>query len=116
MSASVTEQAAVTIIVEVAEGKVPALITLLKNIGDVVDTAECPIDFRKFTTVHFMRWVVLEESQDVHGNTIPAQLVLSTNYDLPLDAHLKELVREAGLQFDQIYAHGKDYPGAAGLL
>jgi hypothetical protein len=115
MSATVTEQGFLTVIAEVAEGQVPALSAHLKAIGDVVDKPECPIDFRKFTRVHFMRWVVLEPGKDVDGKDIPAQLVLSTDHDLPLEAHLDELVREAEPQLDRIYTYCRDYPGPAGL-
>jgi hypothetical protein len=116
MKEPVTEQAALTVIVEIEEGKEDALRALLKEIGDVVDLPACPIDFRKFTTVHFMRWVVLGADKDARGKDIPAQLVLSTNYDLPLEGHLQELVAVGGATLDKIYSHCKGYTGAKGLL
>jgi hypothetical protein len=111
-----TEHGALTVIVEIAEGKEAPLRALLERIGDVVDLPECPIDFSKFTTVHFMRWVVLAPGKDAYGATTPAQLVLSTNYDLPLERHLQELIAVPGAVLDQIYSHCIGYPGPGGLL
>ena len=111
MAATVTEQGALTIIVEIAPGRADDLEKLLIPIGDTVDEPQCRIDFSRFTTVHFMRWVVLPEAKDEYGLTIPAQLVLSTNYDLPLETHLQELVEKTGATLRDIYRHCKDYPG-----
>jgi hypothetical protein len=104
-------QGALTVIVEVEDGRVGALKALLTGIGEDVDKPKCPVDFSKMTTVHFMRWVVLDASE-VGGRKIPAQLVLSTNYDLPLNGHLRDLVQVGGAVIQEIYGHCKEYrPG-----
>ena len=102
-----TQQGAFTSVVEIKADSVDDLRNLLNAIGLVVDEKSCPIPFGRLRTVHFMRWVVLDPSWDVQGRPVPPSLVLSTNYDVPLDDHLEELVsvtNTAGT-FDQIYGH-----------
>ncbi len=110
MPTTAREQGALTVIVEVDVQKVTALTTLLMRLGDVVDQPACPIDFRRLTTVHFMRWVVLPEVKDERGQTtFKPQLVLSTNYDLPRETHLRELVAVGGDVMQAIYSHCVGY-------
>lgn len=76
---------------------------------DVEDNAWVP--FKLLKTIHFARWFILPASTDVKGRPIPDQLVLSTNYDGPLDDHLAELVDVAGESgLDEIYKYCKGYP------
>ncbi|MFB6249938.1 MAG: hypothetical protein ABEL97_15360 [Salinibacter sp.] len=70
------------------------------------------IPFEELTRVHFMRWVLLPATTDDLGRETPAQLVLSTNYDEPLDAHLEELVDVAGTALDRVYRHCAGYDGS----
>src|SRR4051812_42931401 len=97
------KQGAFTAVVEIDERKIADLRTLLKGIGDGVNEPECPIAFGKLGTVHFMRWLILEAGHDAACRSYPPYLVLSTNHDEPLAAHLDELVRVAGAEFDKIY-------------
>ena len=88
-----------------------ALENLFKQMvdGDVEDNPWVP--FKLLKTIHFARWFILPASTDVKGRPIPDQLVLSTNYDGPLDDHLAELVDVAGESgLDEIYQHCKGYP------
>ena len=88
-----------------------ALENLFKQMvdGDVEDNPWVP--FKLLKTIHFARWFILPASTDVKGRPIPDQLVLSTNYDGPLDDHLAELVDVAGKSgLDEIYQHCKGYP------
>jgi hypothetical protein len=73
------------------------------------------IPFEALERVHFMRWVLLPAATDDLGREAPAQLVLSTNYDEPLDAHLEELVDVGGRALDRVYRHcvGYDPSGAS---
>ncbi len=106
-----TRQGAFTAVAEIDQEKVGALRTLLGGIGATVNQPGCPITFEDLKTVHFMRWVVIDSGEDAAGRTYPPYLVLSTNYDEPLAAHLDEFARVAGGVFDQIYAHCKGYTG-----
>ena len=103
------KQGAFTTVAEIAKGKVDSLRDLLWGIGNEVNRSACPIAFGQLKTVHFMRWLILEEGKDAAGRTYPAYLVLATNYDEPLVPHLDELVRVAGPVFEEIYSHCKGY-------
>ncbi len=63
------------------------------------------VPFKNITTIHFARFVILEEAKDLKGNTISPALVLSTNYDKPLNKHIEELVKIAGDGLEEIYHH-----------
>ncbi len=109
MPTTTTEQGALTVIVEIKRGEKSNLNKLLKDIKDNVDKDDCRIDFSQLTKVHFMRWVVLDEVPLGSGEAFPAQLVLSTNYDLPLKDHLEELVTVGGATMQAIYSHCVGY-------
>ncbi|WP_028978706.1 hypothetical protein [Sporocytophaga myxococcoides] len=63
------------------------------------------VPFKKISTIHFARFVILEEAKDLKGETIAPALVLSTNYDKPLNKHIEELVQTAGAGLEEIYQH-----------
>lgn len=110
-----SKQGALTVMVEVADENVAGLRKMLNQIGDAVGDASCPIQFSRLTTVHFMRWVVLDAS-DVRGESVPARLILSTNYDLPLEDHLRELIDVIGPVLHDIYSQCKGYQKNQDLL
>ena len=100
-----SEQFALTVIVTIRPEGVDSLRTLLgERIGGTEGEPGCPIDFRKLTVAHFLRWVILDKSH-AKGHATPSQLVLSTNHDGPLDAHLRELVDVGGATIEEIYSH-----------
>jgi hypothetical protein len=104
-----TQQGALTVIAEVKPREVEDLRNLLKKIDEDVENNPI-VPFSKLKTVHFARWVVLDETKDAYGERIPPTLALSTNYDEPLDGHLDELLDVAGPGVDQIYGHCEGYP------
>lgn len=105
-----TRQGALTIITRIAQDCEKNLRSLLNGIGDNVEQSDL-VPFTKTTTMHFARWVLLPECTSVIDDTIfPAQLVLSTSYDEPLDVHIEELVRLAPRGLDAIYEHCEGYP------
>lgn len=61
------------------------------------------VPFKSITTIHFARFVILEEAKDLKGNTISPSLVLSTNYDKPLNKHIEELAQIAGAGLEEIF-------------
>ena len=75
------------------------------------------VPFAALTTIHFARFVVVDKSFSVTGElrSVEPFLILSTNYDNPLDKHLEELVDVAGNGLDQIYSHCEDYPDLNGI-
>ncbi len=102
-----TRQGALTVVTTIKPDEVKSLRALLKTIRLSVGQPACPIPFDDLTTVHFMRWVILEDPT----GALPASLVLSTNYDGLLKIHLEDLVRVAGNTLDAIYSHCKGYKG-----
>lgn len=105
-------QQGLTVIVRILPGRQAALQALLNKIGTQIE--ENPyLDFYSLETVHFMRWVVLPED-NVRGEDIGPQLVLSTNYDGDEDAHLKELVSKGLKALQAIYVHCEGFPENGG--
>jgi hypothetical protein len=72
------------------------------------------VPFGKIISVHFARFVILEESRDLQGRTLQPCLAFSTNYDKPLGTHLQELVEVAGPGLESIFSHCEGYPAAEG--
>ena len=112
-------QGALTIIAEIKPGEEDNLRGLLKKMVPSED--QLPrvhvefndiVPFDALTTIHFARFVVVDKSLSVTGElrSVKPFLILSTNYDNPLDKHLEQLVDEAGNGLDQIFSHCENYP------
>jgi hypothetical protein len=101
-------QNGLTIITPVRDGHAGRLKAVLDEFQAQVPSHD-DIPFEDLERVHFMRWVLLPAATDDLGREAPAQLVLSTNYDEPLDAHLDELVDVAGTALDRVYRHCVGY-------
>jgi len=111
-------QGALTIIAEIKSGEAENLRKLLKKMvppNGHIETNNI-VPFAKLTTIHFARFVVVDKSLSVEGELRSLEkpfLILSTNYDYPLDNHLEQLVDVAGNGLDQIYGHCEGYPDPA---
>jgi hypothetical protein len=103
-------QNGLTIITPVLSGHDAPLTAVLEEINEALPDHE-DLPFGELTRVHFIRWVLLPAATDDLGRETSPQLVLSTNYDEPRDAHLEELVDVAGPALDRIYQHCGGYPG-----
>ncbi|HKR04272.1 MAG TPA: hypothetical protein VJY62_06500 [Bacteroidia bacterium] len=71
-------------------------------------------NFTTIATIHFARFVILEEERDSFGKIIyPAYLAFETNYDGKLDDHLKDIVEHTKLNngFDKVFCACKTFPG-----
>ncbi len=101
-------QYALNIIVPVRKDQVAALKKLLDSIGRKPNSNP-HIRFVDMKTVHFMRWVVLDN--DLRYAPV---LACETNYDGPFDAHIADLVRCGAQGLDLIYSHCEGYPAGAG--
>lgn len=123
------EQHALTVIVPVPDEKIEGLRALLNAVGQNIINPGSPgagtvplewvrddlppshlmpegapfIEFGRLTTVHFLRWVLLDPARDASGGPIAASLAFSTDYDGPLEAHVDELVRVAEPALRTIY-------------
>ena len=99
------------VIHKIKAGSLDSLKTLLNDIGKDIDENGV-IQFYSLSTVHFMRWVVLDPVE-IKGESFPAQLVLSTNHDGPQADHIQELIQRNPDGIRQIYAHCEGYPSEA---
>ncbi len=91
-----------TVITPILADQLNALRTHLNGIGEDIG-GQTEIPFEQLETVHFMRWVIIPE-ETLEERVLPAQLILSTNYDGPESAHIHELVEKAGAGLRRIYA------------
>lgn len=136
-----SEQHALTVIVPVSDEKIEGLRALLNVVGQNIINPGSPgagsvpvervrdyfplshlipegspfIEFRRLTTVHFLRWVLLEPARDAAGGPIKASLAFSTDYDGPLEEHVNELVVVAEPALRTIYSFCDPSPGDGSL-
>src|SRR5450755_452076 len=103
-----TRQLPVTIVAPVRSRQLAPLRRLLERIGeDAAGNAELP--FGRLRTAHYARLVLLEESRDLDGEAIPAQLLYMSDIDEPLSDHLDDLLGLApGL--DRVFGRCVGYP------
>jgi hypothetical protein len=98
---------ALTVYAKIKPGMVEQLRSKLYEINTPPNDIETNriVPFKSITTIHFARFVILDEAKDLKGKTISPALVLSTNYDKPLNKHIEELVDIAGEGLEEIYCH-----------
>ena len=103
-----TRQLPVTIVAPVRSRQLAPLRSLLERIGeDAAGNAELPLG--RLRTAHYARLVLLEESRDLDGEAIPAQLLYMSDIDEPLSDHLDDLLGLApGL--DRVFGRCEGYP------
>jgi hypothetical protein len=105
-------QGALSVIARIRPGQVEAVRGLLWLVDDGDVEHNDIVPFVKITSVHFARFVILEESKDLRGNTLQPRLAFSTNYDQPLEQHFRELVDVAGPGLERIFSLCEGYPAA----
>ncbi|HEY6083733.1 MAG TPA: hypothetical protein VIU45_09765, partial [Chitinophagaceae bacterium] len=106
-----TQHGAYSIIVYIRGGMRQQLDDLLQQVvKDGVETNDI-VPFKKITTIHFARFVILDQCNDVKGNLIPARLVFTTNYDMPLNRHLQQMISVAGSGLWRIFSLCEGFPG-----
>ncbi|HET7544649.1 MAG TPA: hypothetical protein VFK05_32495 [Polyangiaceae bacterium] len=101
---------ALTVVVPVLEGHEQALSELLNDIGTHIRN-NAYVDFSKFGTVHFLRWVVLPKASP----SAPALLAFECNHDGSREELLRELFSKAPTLMRAIYGHCQGYPSGATL-
>ena len=104
-----TQHGAYSIVLNIRQGMQLELAALLAQIDAEVGT-NAVIPFKQIPSIHFARFVILDTGPDIHGNLIPARLVFTTNYDLPLSGHLDSLVTVAGEGLWQVFSMCEDAP------
>src|SRR5450631_244045 len=91
-----TQHGAYSIVLYISDGRQPQLASLLQEIVDNDVETNAIVPFKQITSIHFARFILLEKSIDVHGKEVGPRLVFTTNYDMPLNNHVQEVVRIAG--------------------
>jgi hypothetical protein len=100
-------QVALTIVAPVAEGHTGALTRALGDLG-----ADPKLPFDELPGLHFARLFVLEETRDLSGTPIPAQLVFLSDVDSSAGPYLPAFVEAFGDRLDDIFGHCVGYPAA----
>ena len=90
-----TLHGALSIILNIKEGMKQQLTDKLQAIDSDVNNNSV-IPFKKIGSIHFARFLICNAAADPRGTPIPDRLAFTTNYDLPLDNHINELVQFAG--------------------
>lgn len=104
-----TDQVALTILAPVKPDAVDALRPVLASMGkDPAGNAIIP--FGKLSAVHFARLLLLEETRDLRGVTIPPNLIWMSDADAPLDRHLEQLLDVGGDGLDLVFGQCDGYP------
>jgi hypothetical protein len=101
-------QIAVTIVSPVTEGHARELSRTLTDLG-----ADPKLPFDELPGLHFARMFVLDETRDLAGGTIPAQLVFLSDVDSPAGPYLPAFVEAFGDIVDDVFGHCAGYPAAA---
>jgi len=105
-----TQHGAYSIIVNIREGMQQQLNDLLQQIVDDDVETNTIVPFKKITTIHFARFVMLDKGNDAEGRSVPARLAFTTNFDMPLNNHLKQMVDVAGPGLWRIFAMCEGFP------
>jgi hypothetical protein len=100
-------QRSLTIVAPVREGAESDVEALLAGMGDGVANGSV-IDFEALGGVHFARLMMAPADP---GAQLPASLILLSDFDGPVDAHLDRLVDTAGPGIDRVFGHCLGYPG-----
>jgi hypothetical protein len=102
---------ALTLLHRIKPGRKQALREYLDWLGTNIGHAP-DFDFESLTLVHFMRWVVIDDPDDVDGGT----LMFESNHDETSAAHLRELLERAAPALHRIYGHCAGYPAVGDAL
>ncbi|MEL6135186.1 MAG: hypothetical protein AAFR59_17650, partial [Bacteroidota bacterium] len=87
------------------------LLEMLHQIDEAPQTNSL-FHFHELLSVHFGRFVVLDEVVENGREKYPAYLAFSTNYDGTLDAHLREIIQHNPAGVATIFGSCKDFPGS----
>jgi len=107
----VAHQVALTVAAEVRPEQEDALRGLLVSMGDGVAN-DSVVDFDAFTGLHFARFVLVEGTQDLRGDALPAWLVYMADLDVAKERHLAELVGSFPEGVDALFRSCSGYPAS----
>ena len=102
-------QRSLTIVAPVRAGAEQDVESLLASMGDGVANGTV-IDFGALDDVHFGRLMMVPADTSQAGEPLPASLILLSDFDVPVDEHLEQLVETAGAGVDRVFGHCEGYP------
>jgi hypothetical protein len=102
-------QVALTLAAHVRPGQVESLKKTLETMGDGVADPSV-VDFGALDGVHFARFVVVDETQDLEGRPLSALLLYMSDLDVSRERHLRQLVDSSGDVLDRLFGHCEGYP------
>ena len=105
-------QRSLTIVAPVREGAEDDVESLLGTMGNGVANGSV-IDFGALEDVHFARLIMAPADSDHSGGRLPASVILLSDFDVTVDAHLEQLVEAAGPGIDQVFGRCEGYPEGA---
>jgi hypothetical protein len=102
-------QRSLTIVAPVREGAENDVESLLATMGAGVANGSV-IDFGALDGVHFARLMMVPADTGHSGARLPASLILLSDFDVPVDVHLEQLVETAGAGIDRVFGRCEGYP------
>lgn len=72
------------------------------------------VNFSKFKLLHYARWFVIDQAEEVDGTPVPPMLAFTSNFDLGVDEHLDELIALGAATFEKVYSYCKGFPAGKG--
>ena len=106
-----TRHGALSIITNIQPGLLQRMIDMLSEMEATGVSDNPVVPFGKIASIHFARFVVLPSHEDNTGQPMPARLAFTTNYDLPLENHLQELISVAGKGLWRIFSMCEGFSG-----
>ncbi len=107
-----SHQNPLTVIVPISKDMLVNLRNVLEEINQEL-IAQKHVDFENLGTIHYCRWIILEEA-DTNGQHYFPQLAFSSNFDGELDKHITDLASgSVALLMDRIYECCEGYPAVS---
>lgn len=105
------KQRPLILITPIKDEKINQLQSLLDKIKASMH-AGTETEFRKVSTLHYARWIILSKDsfRDPPATEISTRLILSTNYDGDEENHLDEIVNQLTSYIDEVYQCCENYP------
>lgn len=104
-----TEHGGLSLLFNIKEDRMQALVGLLNQLSDNMYDSDL-IPYRKLTTIHLSRWVILEKTENAFGEPIPSHLYFETNYDGNEADHVNQLLDYASTGLVEILKHCEGFP------
>jgi len=102
-------QDGLTLLFDTKEDKMPELIEQLNKLSENIEENDL-MPFGKMKKIHFSRWVIMDPTTDVDGNSIPGHLLFESDYDGTEAEHINEMLDYGLPGFIKILRTCKGFP------